>query len=111
MAVYELQVYAISSNADLHTVLRSKIPAKLDARMWADDYTVITGNDFDSGVPTTRVSVRFNAEADRTTIASQIDALAGFKVDCEIGSYIKKHLCYHDEGKPCETAVILWEKE
>ena len=109
MAIYELNIFAISNNTDLHTVLQSKIPVKLDARMWADDYTINTGTD-DAGVPTTFISIRFNDSADRTVIANQINTLAGFKADCEVGSYVKKHKCFHDEGLACNPAVTLWEK-
>lgn len=110
MALYETNILAISSNPEVHTDLRDKIPAKLDARVWADDYRIVSGIYLDSGIPYTYVSVRFNASADRTTILNQINALTEFKTDCEIGSYIKKHKCFHDEGGDCNPPVVIWRK-
>ena len=108
MAIFELNIYAISNNPEVHTKLRNKIPAKLDARVWADGYDVIESEA--GGIPTTSISVRFNQSADRTVILNQINALAEFKPGCEIGSFIKKHKCYHDEGLGCDPSVTIWEK-
>lgn len=115
MAVYELNIRAISNNSDVHTSLKSKIPDQLDARIWSNDYVVdddATENDYagGEGISTTSVSVRFNDSADRTTVINEINALANFKTNCLSGSYIKQHKCYHDEGLSCDDPVILWEK-
>ena len=108
MAIYELTICVISSNAALHTALRGKVPTKVDARIWAKDYEVNEGAVED--IPYTYISVRFNNSVDRAAVIDQINALADFGADCEVGSYIDTHKCYHDEGLPCDAPVRIWEK-
>lgn len=114
MSIYELSIFALSNNATLHTNLQSKIPAKLDTRIWLDTtasdegYSINTGDI--GGIPFTNIEVRFNDEADRTAVINQINALVEFKTDCEIGSYVKYHLCNHDNKSSCSQATTYWEK-
>jgi len=110
MAIFEVNLYAISNNADLHTTLLNKMEGeRVSGKVWTDDYSVVSGVD-EAGVPTTFCSVRFNDAANRTAVLNWINGLAGFKADCEIGSYVKYHKCFHDEKLPCEAPVTLWEK-
>jgi hypothetical protein len=108
--LYAVDLYAISNNADMLTALKTKVPTKLDNKTWPTHYEVRDVYDDIQEAPAVRIEVRFINKADRTAALNSINALAEFKPDVLLGSFVGKHLCGHDEGLPCSSIVKLWEK-
>ena len=110
MAIYAIDILAISNDEPTLTRIKNKIPARLDAKMWDAEYQVQDIIDIVSGAPAVNIQVRFNLAADRTAALNEINALSDLKPNLLVGSFIGKHKCYHDEGLPCSPLVKLWEK-
>lgn len=111
MSVYSLDIHLITNNTTIINAVSAAVPAKLDARMWADEYTLGTGTNED-GDNFINIMVRFNEDAERTTVwnwmKSKRDQVVGQLLT---GSFIRLHTCYHDETpvKGC-VETNLWSK-
>ena len=109
---HSLDFYIVCNNDTILNAIETKLPVKLDGKVWADGYNMGRGIDFD-GNKFIRGNIRFNAEIDRTTILNQIKNSITPTIASQIlaGSYLAKHACNHDEaGVIACTSIKIWEK-
>ena len=80
----------------------SEYPSSTDPDVWGEQYNVGDVHlDEETGDYVGNAMVRFNEEIPRETIYSTISVLQDMLSGFEVGSYIQKHDCNHDEGGPC----------
>ncbi len=108
---YSLDLHIITNKQDVIDALLTKIPAKLDARVWADEYEAAEGLNTE-GNRYVNAKVRFNEDAERTTVwnwmKNKKDEANEFILT---GSFIRLHTCYHDSNPPGKCIETnLWRK-
>ena len=102
----------VAGNQAIIDAIKTKIPAKLDSKMWAEGYSINQGTD-PNGNEVLTIEVRFYDEAHRTTalnwIKNKAGQVAGQLLD---GSYVGYHSCDHDETvrTGCSPITKVWEK-
>lgn len=118
--VHNLEILIISESQTLLDAIEQKVPAKLDGRMWADEYTVVQGV-FPTlpsepseirGKKFVRVRIHFNETADRQAIMNWMKT----KVQSVLGKILKgSEITYHEcdhktRGDGCGPTKVLWSK-
>ena len=109
---HSLDFLIICNNDAILDGIETKLPAKLDGKVWADGYDLsrgvgMDGNKFVSGC------IRFNVEVDRETILNQIKNSITPTIKSQIltGSWLAWHSCNHDEaGVVSCTLTKIWSK-
>lgn len=110
--LYCLEAKIITNNPDIITVIKNKIPDRLDSKMWVDDYDIGEGTDAD-GNKMVYIEVRFKLDADRQATLNWIkDKAQNVVGQLLAGSYLSYHLCDHNEvvKNGCSKPIILWSK-
>ena len=118
--IYALEVFVVSENQAILDAIENKVPAKLDSRIWANEYRVKQGvsptlpsePSETAGKKFVRVRVRFNETADRLTILNWMKTKAqNVQADILSGSYVAYHACDHKTKEDgCNPSTILWSK-
>lgn len=110
---YSLDIHIITNNQLILDTIRTNVPNKLDATVWANEYTIseetnLDGNKFIS------VMVRFNNMSDGQILKKKIqDKLTPTVLSkILIGSYLRLHTCNHDDSKRIGGCVEIeiWRK-
>ena len=109
---HSLDFHIVCNNDTILDGIETKLPAKLDGKVWADGYDFsrdvnMDGNKFVSGF------IRFNVEVDRQTILNQIkDSITpSIKSQILTGSFLAWHTCNHDEaGVVACVQTKIWSK-
>lgn len=106
---YSLDCYIRTNNQGIRNAVKHLIPGIDDSRVWDGQYDFDEFEGIEDGIMVFACMVRFNVEADRTSIVASVKGLAGIINACEIGSFVREHKCYHDEeeSKRCEIETIL----
>lgn len=111
--IYSLDIRVVSNNQTILDAIENKVPAKLDNKMWAEEYEVTQGLNND-GNKCIDIMVRFNEDAERQTILNWMKTKAqNVQADILTGSYVAKHRCDHDLGNGrtgCGPKTIIWSK-
>lgn len=94
---HSLDLNIICKTQSVLDALKAVLPTKIDPAVWDGDYSVpIISTDRASGFPCLTASIRFHDDVSRDIVLAQIQAIQGFFIDCEVGSYIQLHTCDHD---------------
>ncbi|MEK9207894.1 MAG: hypothetical protein AAB922_05395, partial [Patescibacteria group bacterium] len=107
-----LDFYIVCNNNVILNGIQTKLPAKLDGKVWADGYDFACGFDM-SGNKFVSGSIRFNVEVDRQTILNQIKDSITPTIASQIltGSWLSWHSCNHDEASVIAcTQTKIWSK-
>ncbi len=108
MAKYSLDLYVISNDQTTLDDVLAALPGPDDPTVWPDEYAAPVQGVNESGDKTLSGVIRFNADTDRAAVEDAVKNVAGVFSDCEPGSYLRLHICHHDEipPKPCEVTTL-----
>ena len=109
--IYSADACLIFAPANISTrdAVVAQLPAKLDAAVWAGEYSVQSGMSMD-GNPQVAIGIRFAEKPDRDALIAKARATNVWS-KCLPGSFVRAHICHHDETPPrsCETETV-WSK-
>lgn len=103
---YSLGVYIVSNNQGLLDSIKAALPLSSNPALWNEQYALAqtTNMAMDNVLAG---EIRFNADVNRDTALNSILDLTGIFTQCEVGSYIRLHTCFHDEiPKPCGVETL-----
>jgi hypothetical protein len=102
--VYSLDVYIICNNQTILDKILAKLPPKTNPQVWPDDYRDPTQTVDDSANKVITAMIRLNQDNYRSVIMNDLggEVTLGQIYDFFIvGSWIRFHKCFHDEGLSC----------
>ena len=105
---YSLDLRIISNDQATRDAILASLPSGDDSRVWAEGFDALTESKDDNGDAVLSGMIRFNESADRDTIENEVKDAQGMFSLCEPGSYLRLHICHHDEDppKPCEVTTL-----
>ena len=104
---YSLDLKLIAKDRLILEDIQTYIPSKTDNRVWDVEYNNNIVIDEFTGLPVLTAQVRFHNDVDRTDVENAISSLQSMFNDLEVGSYIRLHICRHDEEPPkCDVETI-----
>mgnify|MGYP001589295623 FL=1 len=104
---HSLDINIISDKQSVLDAIRAALPLQSDSKVWGEEYSLAQILPMGSNIPALVGSIRFNDGVDRDVVLSSIVDVAGIFPQCEVGSCIWLHTCYHDKPlSPCTIEVI-----
>lgn len=104
---YSLDLYLVHRDQNKIQEVLSFLPSQFDSEVYDGDYTV-SDIIFDGKVYRAHASIRFNNDVSRESIYQLVLNVNGVLSDFEVGTFIQKHICYHDTNPsyPCEVEIV-----
>ena len=104
---HSLDVNIISNKQNTLDALKAALPLSSDPKVWGEEYNLEQVIPMGSDIPALVGHIRFNEDVDRTAALNSVTDVAGIFPQCEVGSYIWLHTCYHDKPlSPCTIEII-----
>ena len=110
-----LEINIICNDQTVLDWIKANIPAKLDNKVWAEEYTLSEGTIFMGVDKYISGHIPFNLQINRDNIRDAIKTKvqsSGVKVKILTGSYVNIHACNHDETGQVTacTSIPVWSK-
>lgn len=107
---YALRVYLVCNDQGILDAIATKIPSKLDSKIWSTEYESAQGVQKDMNKFIT-FTVRFNTLSDRTTSLNWMKNKAETVKSSIISGEVYKHDCDHyPKGQAGCSEVLVWSK-
>ena len=105
---YSLDINIIPGNQGTLDLIRVALPLQSDVGIWPDEYSLNQGLTMESGIPVLSGCIRFDEGVDRDAALQSVIGVAEIFLQCEVGSYIRLHTCFHDviPAKACVEETI-----
>ena len=102
-----LDINIISNKQSVLDAIKAALPLQSDSKVWGEEYSLAQILPMGSNIPALVGSIRFNDGVDRDVVLNSVIDIAGIFPQCEVGSYVRLHTCYHDKPlSPCTIEVI-----
>jgi len=105
---YSLDINIIHSTEAKCQEVLDQLPKVSSTDVWADQYDKSGVFLNEKGFYQCSCMIRFNEETGREVFWQAVSNIQDIVQGCEIGSYIRKHLCYHDGNppQPCGEEIV-----
>jgi hypothetical protein len=109
--IFDIYINISTDNQGILNAIKNILPLKEQGKIWPDEYTIIETDNSISG------EIKFYDIAERAGFLNSLKGLQGVIHQCNTGSIIKTHECYHkwnkenpDHKKECKSIVVELEK-
>lgn len=109
--IFDLYIDISTDNRGILSAVKNLLPTRESGKVWPDEYNIFETENSISG------EIKFYDIAERTGFLNSLKGLQGVIRQCNHGSIIKTHECYHkwnkdnpDNKKECKNIIVELEK-
>ena len=106
---HSFDINIISNKQSVLDSIKAALPLQSNPKVWGAEYSLAQVLPMGSDIPALVGSIRFNDGVDRDGALSSITDVAGIFPQCEVGSYIRLHTCFHDKPFSSCTIEVIYE--
>ncbi|MCK5615444.1 hypothetical protein KAR91_76985 [Candidatus Pacearchaeota archaeon] len=109
--IFDIYITISTDNQGILNAIKNVLPLRESSKVWPDEYNIVETENSISG------EIKFYDIAERIGFLNSLKGLHGVISQCDAGSIIKTHECYHkwnkdnpDNKKECKNIVVELEK-